>query len=283
MIHPGYLLNPGDMFEVESERVLYALGASKDAAEREATRSALKRKTKAAPAEIEESESSEATEEAPATPVAAEEVDPADAEKAEKKKRKQHKDNLQALLADAKAIIEDGDASAKKKQRIRAFAATVRRSMGNARKTSVENLDAEIEELVAKLTLAEAKNAPAEPAAAPAPTSSDPALNAQIASNMKENIQKVTRPEDKQLLIKALKEIRENPIDPSKPYATPWRPRPFLPAFAFVPRYLEVNHNICSAVYLRHPVARPGLAEVPTPFPLTTLGLSYNYYLRRGR
>lgn len=277
MIHPGYLLNPGDMFEVEPERVLYALGASKDAAEREATRSAIKRKTRAAPTEeaTEESESSEAAAPEPAT-----ELDPADAEKVEKKKRKQHKDNLQALLADARSIIEDTGASAKKKQRIRAFAATVRRSMGNARKTSVENLDTEIEELVAKLSLAESKAAP-EPVATP--TSADPSMNAQIASNMRENIQKETRPEDKQLLIKALREIRENPIDPSKPYATPWRPRPFLPAFAFVPRYLEVNHNICSAVYLRHPVARPGLGEVPTPFPLQTMGLSYNWYLRRGR
>lgn len=280
MIHPGYLLNPGDMFEVEPERVLFALGASKDASEREATRSAIKRKSKSAATESEPTEESESSEAAAPEPAA--EAESADAEIVEKKKRKQHKDNLQALLADAKAIIEDGDASAKKKQRIRAFAATVRRSMGNARKTSIDNLDAEIEELVAKLSLAEAKAAP-EPVAAPAATSTDPSLNAQIASNMRENIQKETRPEDKQLLIKALKEIRENPIDPSKPYATPWRPRPFLPAFAFVPRYLEVNHNICSAVYLRHPVARPGLGEVPTPFPLQTMGLSYNWYLRRGR
>jgi len=79
----------------------------------------------------------------------------------------------------------------------------------------------------------------------------------------------------------AIARIRENPSDTTKPYATPWRPRPYMSAFAFIPRYLEVNHNICSAVYLRHPVARPGLAEVPTPFPAETQQLAFNWYLRR--
>jgi len=79
----------------------------------------------------------------------------------------------------------------------------------------------------------------------------------------------------------AIARIRENPADTTKPYATPWRPRPYMSAFAFIPRYLEVNHNICSAVYLRHPVARPGLAEVPTPFPAETQQLAFNWYLRR--
>lgn len=79
----------------------------------------------------------------------------------------------------------------------------------------------------------------------------------------------------------ALARARENPLDQSKPYATPWEPRPYMSAFAFIPRYLEVNHTICSAVYLRHPVARPGLAEVPSPFPTESLQLAFNWYLRR--
>lgn len=79
----------------------------------------------------------------------------------------------------------------------------------------------------------------------------------------------------------ALARARENPIESDKPYATPWEPRPYMSAFAFIPRYLEVNHTICSAVYLRHPVARPGLAEVPSPFPADNLQLAFNWYLRR--
>ena len=40
-------------------------------------------------------------------------------------------------------------------------------------------------------------------------------------------------------------------------YATP---------FIFIPAYLEVSFPTCSTVYLRHPTARPGYSEVPTPY-----------------
>lgn len=73
----------------------------------------------------------------------------------------------------------------------------------------------------------------------------------------------------------------ENPVDETKPYKTPWAPRRFMSPFAFIPRYLEVNQNICAAVYLRHPVARLGSAEVPTPFPSSLSQLAFNWYLRR--
>jgi len=74
---------------------------------------------------------------------------------------------------------------------------------------------------------------------------------------------------------------QENPHDPSKPYLTPWKPRPYLAPFAYIPQYLEVNQNICSAVYLRHPVARKGFAEVPTPYDQQTNQLAFNWYLQR--
>lgn len=83
-------------------------------------------------------------------------------------------------------------------------------------------------------------------------------------------------------IAKFIREQEENPIDESKPYKTPWEPRPFMSAFAFIPRYLEVNPNICAAVYLRHPVARKGMAEVPTPFSYLTNQLAHNWYLARG-
>lgn len=70
-------------------------------------------------------------------------------------------------------------------------------------------------------------------------------------------------------------------FDDAKPYYTPWKPRDFLNVFAYIPRYLEVNHNICHAVYLRHPVARKGECEVPTPFTQETMQLSHAWYLRR--
>lgn len=88
--------------------------------------------------------------------------------------------------------------------------------------------------------------------------------------------------EDMRRLKALLLADEENPVDETKPYATPWVPRPFMAAFAFIPRYLEVNHDICAAVYLRHPVARKGHAEVPTPFNYWTNQLAHNWYLQRG-
>src|SRR5579862_824014 len=38
MIYPGYMLNPGDMFQVEPERVLFATGAPKSKPQRRAGR-----------------------------------------------------------------------------------------------------------------------------------------------------------------------------------------------------------------------------------------------------
>jgi hypothetical protein len=72
-----------------------------------------------------------------------------------------------------------------------------------------------------------------------------------------------------------------NPTDETKPYITPWEPRPYMKPFAFIPRYLEVNHNICAAIYMRHPVVRKGSAEVPTPFGYVTNQLAHNWYVQR--
>lgn len=83
-------------------------------------------------------------------------------------------------------------------------------------------------------------------------------------------------------LSRKMKADAGNPVDETKPYATPWRPRPFMKPFAFIPRYLEVNHNICAAIYMRHPVVRKGSAEVPTPFGFVTNQLAHNWYVERS-
>ena len=59
--------------------------------------------------------------------------------------------------------------------------------------------------------------------------------------------------------------------------------KPFMSPFAFIPSYLEVSHLTCSAIYLRHPVARPGLTEVPSPLPPTVHNLAYSFYTRGRR
>lgn len=70
--------------------------------------------------------------------------------------------------------------------------------------------------------------------------------------------------------------------DPSKPYFTPWTPRPFIGAFAILPHHLEISFDTCHAIYLNDPVARPGQSEVISPFPLPTHERAFLYYSRKG-
>ena len=46
------------------------------------------------------------------------------------------------------------------------------------------------------------------------------------------------------------------------PFNLPAHASPFI----FVPAYLEVSFAACSVIYVRHPTARPGYSEIPTPY-----------------
>lgn len=70
--------------------------------------------------------------------------------------------------------------------------------------------------------------------------------------------------------------------DPTKPYFTPWTPRPFIGCFAILPHHIEISFATCHAIYLRDPVARPGHSEVITPFPTDVHERAYMYYVRNG-
>lgn len=135
MIHPGYMLNPGDMFSVDQKKVLWATGAPKPG------------RIKAPVREGEEGEA--ASEEAP---------DP--------------------------VTPDEAAAEAKKTAEVEAEA-------------EVETEDKGAEEFSGKKG----------PEKKPWTKHNDP----------------------------------NNPIDVTKPYATPWRPRDYLPPFAFIPRYLEAR------------------------------------------
>lgn len=262
MRYPGYQLNPGDMFQVEPERVMYATGASKDAEERRASRQFRKRQKET----LNDADSSPSETESPSSsdpdPTPAESKPPAPPPP---------KDAMKDLLARAKSMLLNAHdtLSAKRKQDLRVLQSIIRRTLSRPT-TLTESIDAQILELTSRLNLTPPEQTSDNPTSTNTPTNiSPPQVPAALGAA------------DRALLRAAMVEAQENPIDPSKTYATPWRPRDFMSAFAFIPRYLEVHHRICSAVYLRHPVARPGLAEVPTPYPHETNALAYVWYLRR--
>ena len=70
--------------------------------------------------------------------------------------------------------------------------------------------------------------------------------------------------------------------DPTKPYFTPWTPRPFIGCFAILPAHIEISFSTCHAIYLRDPIARPGQSEVISPFPIGQHQRAYMYYSRKG-
>ncbi|EFW22408.1 mitochondrial 37S ribosomal protein nam9 [Coccidioides posadasii str. Silveira] len=298
MQYPGYLLNPGDLFQVDPERVMFATGAPKDAKERRAGRIRRRLGRTAQEQDTEKAEDKKETKQKEETSESKEE--PEDPRK-----------TLKQLLSQAKAIMSNSkdNIPAKRRQEIRGFQRAVRRVLSRSSSSTVltDNLEAQFHELKAILTkdveLASAsETTESSETARPQPSedASSPANTKSTDSASMENLNKALKEAslnpsqlldastftslsntDLDVLKEALIQIHENPIDSTKPYATPWRPRDYMSAFAFIPRYLEVNHKICAAVYVRHPVARPGMAEVPTPFNETIGGAAFAWYLRR--
>lgn len=310
MNHASYLLNPGDMFQVDPECVMTATGKKKGKPR------TLQQKAKGGrPAEGEEEEGdveAEAEAEAEADADAAEDsAEPAEAaseaaEPSPEEEREQLAKRLKFLSKTAKLVLttdKDG-LSVKKKRQLRSFikeARDVSSQLGrkNAARAVTTDLVGSINAMLKEMVLndpkvagkAEASGAftaeeTAEATAAAAETAEETAKPEAAPRDNKDKDKKDEEryemtDEEADQLAQMVRDYEDNPVDETKPYATPWEPRRYMSPFAFIPRYLEVNQNICAAVYLRHPVARQGQAEVPSPFPPHVMELAFNWYLRR--
>lgn len=279
MKHPGYLLNPGDLFQVDVERVLYATGAPKDkkllAAAMKAAKKELKEEAQEAGEEeegAEEAEEEDAQEATTSNKSSKKEKTPDTSKFDEAWNRKYELLQLQRLLQYAKHIADSPShqLSATRKKALRALKRDIKAAIKQAQRrdgsvTPTGNVVDDLSMLLERLAVSPSEHIQQQEAAKE--------LSQKLPKQSREVLKKVIEYND---------EHEDTEIDPSKPYMTPWRPRNYMSAFAFIPRYLEVNQNICAAVYLRHPVARPGESEVPTPFSPTINQLAFNWYLRRG-
>ncbi|KAK5047961.1 hypothetical protein LTR84_006151 [Exophiala bonariae] len=268
MKYPGYLLNPGDMFQVVPDRVMYAAGQPK-------VNLAVRKAQAQVDAENAEAEAAQAEEEqAIVEPEPEEDVDD----------DRDPRDILKELQSQAKSILASPreNIGAKRKQDLRAFTKSIRRllSRGKSATIKTESIEAQFAEIQEQLKIRR-ENKAADTATTKDGETTDPTKPKETPSLSPTSTDNILSDTDYNQLFAALQSMQENPVDESKPYATPWMPRDYMSAFAFIPRYLEVNHNICAAVYLRHPVARPGLAEVPTPFNEYVNSTAYAWYLRR--
>ncbi|KAG5927714.1 hypothetical protein E4U42_001919 [Claviceps africana] len=328
MVHPSYQLNPGDMFQVDIDKVMYGTGQQKaPEGNKRLSENLEARKNKseafyaaaikkAAPQSSPVGSSTEAAEQ---TESNGEQNAQAGLKAlSEEEAWKVNNRALKYLLKDVKRILKDNpqELSAKDKKQLRLFRTDAKRFLSHPEDSALDVQEL-VEELLRKMKSHELMRRSFEkvtiqtdsPTTAEASSSSsgseatsEPEVPPQPEYNRQRQIDKGLEglsDEQKQKAIRImgdsqlsrqemfrlghlLKFDEENPIDDTKPYATPWRPRPFMSAFAFIPRYLEVNPNICAAVYLRHPVARKGMAEVPTPFSYLTSQLTHNWYLERG-
>ena len=68
-----------------------------------------------------------------------------------------------------------------------------------------------------------------------------------------------------------------------KPPLTPFYLPPYASPWLFIPAYIEPSFATCSAVYVRHPTARPGYSEIPTPYDAdgTLVRYAWEWYVQR--
>lgn len=329
MTHPSYLLNPGDMFQVNPEFVLLATGKKKPPPPPKApkkSRKAAASKEEAAAEEEGEGEGEEAAVDGEGEEgegegeaekvVRGDKLPNVDAFEARLAKEEAKKEGatttevqpnapgsiprvLRFLSKQAKDILEQqkGDLKVKKKRKFRNFIKMSRAALAKAGRAGGEAEVASDQTVIDEVNAMLRDLAIADPSIAQKAEESGAFTAEQVAKATEETQEEqqedkekpaakgrpdyIMSSEEVSRMNKLLKEWEDNPEDLSKPYLTPWEPRRFMGAFAFIPRYLEVNQNICAAVYLRHPVARQKYAEVPTPFPPHVMQLAFNWYLRR--
>lgn len=73
--------------------------------------------------------------------------------------------------------------------------------------------------------------------------------------------------------------INEEAKDGLTPFALPRYASPWL----FIPAYIEPSFLTCSAIYVRHPTARPGYSEIPTPYDAdgALMRYAWEWYVQR--
>lgn len=64
---------------------------------------------------------------------------------------------------------------------------------------------------------------------------------------------------------------------------TPFHLPAYASPFLFVPAYIEPSFLTCSAIYVRHPTARPGYSEIPSPWDADgeIMRFAWEWYARR--
>lgn len=267
------------MFQVDPERVLFATGLPKHGTKPNRPRGQNKRsKASGEEAVKEAAEENEAAEESSEAAAAEQDPDTTDAAPAEQQDLTPTKQEIQGLIKQAKEVLSEQKLTVGQKRRVRDFIKQSKPLLGKSGRANADPAQI-LEQLTTMVSGLKVEDGSA--AADAAEDATEDARSSSGGGKKRELSVEDLTPDEKNRLRELIAQEQENPHDPSKPYLTPWKPRRYMAPFAFIPQYLEVNQNICSAVYLRHPVARHGSAEVPTPYDQQTNQLAFNWYLQR--
>lgn len=291
MRYSGYQLNPGDMFQVDKNLVMWATGVKKNASLSRMGRKFRAKGAEAAQARLQKLEKARAakhvkqeaqaaalknnedvTEDGVAIVEEEEEEAVDEEEDFDEDRARQQQIACQIIQQRVKHALNDktvmDNISGKAKRALREM-----RHQAHAQSTAIFKDSAE--DITSKLADWEEQLKTLLPSEIRKQTKEAKESSIQDARQAKADARALEAEK------KRAQSTQENPVDPTRPYNTPWAPKTFMAPFAFIPRYLEVNHLVCAAVYLRHPVARKGLVEVPSPFGVTEMSLTHNWYLRR--
>ena len=132
---------------------------------------------------------------------------------------------------------------------------------GNRRLRGVPKILQEAAELKKELEKASAQGESAASVIENGGKASEPVVEAEAsttaAAEAKEDATESTEAESKPAPAKT-----PEPSRALTPFSLPHYASPFL----FIPAYIEPSFATCSAIYVRHPTARPGYSEIPTPY-----------------
>jgi hypothetical protein len=114
-------------------------------------------------------------------------------------------------------------------------------------------------------------------------TDSDPSIEDEVADTAKTDAEQTTESplespttSQSETVPKPKVKSKEEPLTPFylPPYASPW---------LFIPAYIEPSFATCSVVYVRHPTARPGYSEIPTPYDAdgSLIRYAWEWYMQR--
>ena len=114
-------------------------------------------------------------------------------------------------------------------------------------------------------------------------TNSDPSIEDEVADTAKTEAEQTTESPLESTTASQSKTVPKSNAKSNGEPLTPFYLPPYASPWLFIPAYIEPSFATCSVVYVRHPTARPGYSEIPTPYDAdgTLIRYAWEWYMQR--